>query len=132
MLTREGATLSVLSSSLSHFLGDGEEFFGVPAHGLHEVVVRCGDQDPAEGGVIARHFVFGHAREIMPAYGVALAGEGVASDQAQLHGEVLSLREVYEDVEGTGDAFVVAGEVAAPGLFHAAAPGGIIAKTDQR
>ena len=59
---------------LSYFLGDGEEFFGVPAHGLYEVVVRCGDQDPSEGGVVARHFVFGHAREVMPAYGIALAG----------------------------------------------------------
>src|SRR5215203_1346561 len=132
MLTSEGATLSVLSSSLSYFLGDGEEFFGVPAHGLHEVIVRCGDQDPSEGGVVARHFVFGHAREVLPAYGVALAGEGVASDQAQFHGEVHSCGEVYEDVQGSGHTFAVAGEIAGPGLFHAAPPGGVVAEPDQR
>src|SRR5215211_9361064 len=132
MLTREGASLSVLTSSLSYFLGDGEEFFSVPAHGVHEVVIRCGDQYPAEGGVVACHFVLGHAREIMPAYGVALAGEGVASDQAQLHGEVLSCGEVYEDVEWSGHTFAVAGEIARPGFFHAAAPGGVVAEPDQR
>src|SRR5215203_2247154 len=131
MLTSEGASLSVLTSSLSYFLGDGEEFFGVPAHGLYEVVVRCGDQDPSEGGMVARHFVFGHTREVLPAYGVALAREGVASDQAQVHGEVLSCGEVYEDVERTGDAFAVAGEIARPGLFYAATPGGIVAESDQ-
>ena len=81
--------------------------------------------------MVACHFVFGHAREIMPAYGVALAGEGVASDQAQLHGEVLSCGEVYEDVEGSGYTFAVAGEIARPGLFHAAAPGGVVAEPDQ-
>src|SRR5215211_8273474 len=132
MLTSEGTSLSVLTSSLSYFLGDGEEFFGVPAHGLYEVVVRCGDDDTSEGGVVARQFVFGHAREVVPAYGVALAGEGITSDQAQIHGEVLFFGEVYEDVEGTGDAFAVAGEIARPGFFHAAAPGGVIAEPDQR
>src|SRR5215210_4153502 len=116
---------------LPYFLGDGEEFFGVPANGLYEVLVGCGDNDTSERGVEACYFLFGHAGEVLPAYGVALAGEGVASDQAQLHGELLFLGEVYEDVEGTGDAFVVAGEVAGPGLFHAAAPGGILAQTDQ-
>src|SRR5215208_7083239 len=112
----------MLKRYVSSFLGDGEELFGVPAPGLHGVVVCCGDQDPAEGGMVACHFVLGHAREIMPAYGVALAGEGVASDQAQLHGEVLSCGEVYEDVEWSGHTFAVAGEIAGPGLFHPAAP----------
>src|SRR5215213_526847 len=132
MLTSEGASLSVLTSSLSYFLGDGEEFFGVPAHGLYEVVVRCGDQDPSEGGVVARHFVFRHTREVLPGYGIALTGEGVASDQAQPHGEVLYCGEVYEDVEGSVYTFAVAGDIARPGLFHAAAPGGVVAKPDQR
>jgi hypothetical protein len=67
----------------------------------------------------------------MPAYGVALAGEGVASDQAQLHREVLSCGEVYEDVEWSGHTFAVAGEIAGPGLFHPAAPGGVVAEPDQ-
>src|SRR5215204_2477650 len=132
MLTSESASLSVLTSALSYFLGDGEEFFGVPTHGLYEVVVRCGDQDPSEGGVVARHFVLGHAREVVPAYGIALAGEGVASDQAQLYGEVLSCRKVYKDVEGSGHTFAVAGEIAGPGFFHAAPPGGVVAEPDQR
>src|SRR5215210_3236285 len=117
---------------LPYFLGDGEEFFGVPANGLYEVLVGCGDNDTSERGVEACYFIFGHAREVLPAYGVALAGEGVASDQAQLYGEVLFFGEVYEDVEGTCDALAVAGEIAGPGLFHAAAPGGIVAEAVQR
>src|SRR5215217_7200637 len=104
----------------------------MPAHGLYEIVVRCGDKDPSKGGVVACHFVFGHAREVVPADGVPLAGEGVASDQAQLHRKVLFFGEVYEDVEGACDAFAVAGEIARPGLFHTAAPGGVIAEPDQR
>jgi hypothetical protein len=67
----------------------------------------------------------------MPAYGVALAGEGVASDQAQPYGEALSWGEVYEDVEGSGHTFAVAGEIARPGFFHAAAPGGVVSEPDQ-
>src|SRR5215203_5770518 len=130
--SRARVLADMLKCYSSYFLGDGKEFFCVPAHGFYEVVVRRGYQDPSEGGVVARQFIFGHTREVLPAYGIALAGEGVASDQAQVHGEVLFFGEVYEDVEGTGGAFAVAGEVAGPGLFHAAAPGGVVAEPDQR
>ena len=35
--------------------------------------------------------------------------------------------EVDQDVVGSGDALAIAGEVAGPGLFYAAAPGGVVA-----
>ena len=81
--------------------------------------------------MVAGQVFFGHAGEILPAYGVAFAGEGGASYQAQVYGEVAPSGEVYEDVEGAGDALAVAGQVAGPGLFHAAAPGGVVAQADQ-
>ena len=45
--------------------------------------------------------------------------------------EMLSSGEVYEDVEGAGDPFAVAGEVAGPGFFDPAAPGGVVAQPDE-
>ena len=96
--------------------------------GLHEVVGRGGDEDAAERGVVAFQVVVGHAGEALPAYGVAFAGEVRAADEAEAHGRYLLFGEVYEDVEGTGVAFAVAGQVAGPGLLDAATPGGVVAQ----
>src|SRR5829696_2475745 len=118
-------------ASSAYFFGDGEEFVGVAAHGLGEVIVGGGDEDAMEGGVVALQVVVGHAGEALPAYGVAFAGEGRAADEAEVHGQLPILGEIYEDVEGAGDAFAVAGQVAGPGLLDPPPPGGVVAQAYQ-
>src|SRR3712207_5045839 len=73
----------------------------------------------------------GTAGRATRAHRVALAGEACLADEAEAHGQTPFLGEVYEDVEGAGDAFAVAGQVAGPGLLDSAPPGGVVAQAYQ-
>src|SRR5215217_9729150 len=113
---------------LPDLFSDGEELIGMTADGGCKIVVGGRDADAVEGGVVAGHVFFGEAGHVLPAYGVALAGQRGLPDKSKIYVEMLTFREVYKDVEGTGGAFAVAGEVAGPGLLDPATPGSILAQ----
>ena len=85
---------------LTHLFGDGEEFVSVASYGGHEIVVRGGDADAVKGGVVTGHVFFGETGDVLPGHGVALAGEGGASDETESHIEAPPYGEVYENIEG--------------------------------
>src|SRR5215207_8786426 len=116
---------------LSDFFGDGKELINVAVDRGCEVIVGSGDADAVERSMVAGHVLFGEAGDALPAYGVALAGEGGAPDESEVDVEAPAFGEVYEDVEGAGDAFAVASEVAGPGFLNPAAPGGVVAQLDE-
>ena len=91
-----------------------------------KVVVRGGDPDAMEGRVIAEHILFGEARDTLPGYWVALAGEGRAPDQAEADIEALAFGEIYKDVEGASDSLTIASKVASPALLDSALLLGVV------
>ncbi len=117
---------------LPDLFSDGEEFVGVAADRGRKAVVRSGDPNAMEGCVIAEHILFGEARDTLPGYWVALAGEGRAPDQAEADIEALAFGEIYKDVEGAGDSLTIASKVASPALLDPAAPGGVVPEADER
>jgi hypothetical protein len=77
-----------------------------------EVVVCRDDADAVEGGIVASHVFFRKAGDALPGDRVTLAGKGGAPDEPKANFGLLTLGgEVYEDVEGAGGAFAVAGQV---------------------